>query len=85
MPTASQIKQFLVGTVLPPLAGALATWIVGTGVLAIFHVSTSEVAYEVTQIATFGVVTGIAWLTSHHILTGSYEPNTPPVAPIAGK
>ncbi len=74
MPTASQLKQFILGTIVPPLAGALATWIVGTGVLAVFKVSSSEVAYEVTQIVTFGVVTAIAWLTSHHILTGSYTP-----------
>ena len=72
MPSASQIKQFLLGTVVPPIAGALATWIVGSGVLAVFKISSSDIAYEITQIATFGVISGLTWLTNHHILKGTY-------------
>lgn len=74
MPSASQIKQFLLGTIVPPLVGVAATWIVGTHVLALFPISQSEIAYEITQIVTFGLTTGFAWLTSHHILKGSYKP-----------
>lgn len=74
LPSVDQLKQFLVGTIVPPIAGVLATWLVGTHVLDLFRISSSEVAYEITQILTFGVVTGIAWLTSHHILSGSYTP-----------
>lgn len=82
MPTASEIKQFLVGTILPPIAGVAATWIVGTHVLALFAISHDQLAYEITQILTFGVTTGVAWLTSHHILTGSYKADTPAVPPL---
>lgn len=82
LPTAEQIKQFLVGTILPPIAGAAATWVVGTHVLALFAISHDQLAYEITQILTFGVVSGISWLTAHHILTGSYKPETPAVPPL---
>lgn len=84
LPSSAQIRQFLVGTIIPPIAGVAATWIVGTHVLALFPIGKSQVAYAVTQVITFGVVTGLTWLTSHHVLTGSYAPNTPAVPPIGG-
>ena len=77
MPTIAQIRTFIVGTIIPPIAGALATWIVSTHVLALFAISSGQVAYAITQIATFGVVTGLAWLTSHHILSASNAAKTP--------
>lgn len=77
LPSLDQIKTFIVGTIVPPIAGALATWLVGTHVLNLFNISTSEVAYEVTQIATFGVVTGLTWLTNHHILLAANTAKTP--------
>jgi hypothetical protein len=76
LPTVDQIKTFIVGTIIPPIAGALATWLIGTHVLAIFNISSSEIAYEVTQIGTFGVVTGLTWLTNHHILLASSAAKT---------
>jgi len=74
MPTVAQIRQFIVGTIIPPIAGVVATWVVGTHVLDLFNISSSEVAYEITQIATFAVVTGLTWATNHKILTGAYLP-----------
>ena len=82
IPSVAQIKTFIVGTIIPPLAGALATWIVGTHVLAIFAISSSQIAYEVTQIATFGVVTGLTWLTNHHILLASSAATKPATAKV---
>ena len=76
MPTAAQIRTFIVGTIIPPIAGALATWIIGTHVLALFAISSSQIAYAITQIITFGVVTGLTWLTNHHILLATNEPKT---------
>lgn len=68
------IKQFLVGTVLPPVAGALATWLASTPVLAVFHITANAAAAEITQLAVFGVTAGLSWLTAHHILLGHYSP-----------
>jgi hypothetical protein len=73
LPTATSLKQFLIGTILPPLVGIAATWIVGTHVLALFPISKSQVVYEITQIATFGISAGFTWLTAHHILSGKWS------------
>lgn len=72
MPTLAQLKQFLIGAVIPPVAGALATWIVGTHVLDLFQVSKGQVVYELTQVLTFAVVSVLAWLSAHHMLKGTY-------------
>jgi hypothetical protein len=82
LPTASQIKQFLVQVIVPPAAGALAVWLLGTHVLDVFHPTLGQVTYYVSQALTFAIVTGLTWLTNHHILTGSYKADTPPVAPL---
>ena len=69
MPNAEQIKQFLLGTVLPPLIGVLATWIVANvEVLNLFHINEASVAGELTQLGTFAVSALISFLTVHHIL-----------------
>ena len=68
------IKQFLISTVIPPIAGALATWLASTQVFAIFHLTQSVAAAEITEGLVFLVVTGIAWLATHHILLGHYTP-----------
>lgn len=68
------IRQFLVGVVIPPIAGALATWLTSTQVFAIFHITASAAAAEITQVLVFGVVTGLTWLTQHHVLSGHYTP-----------
>lgn len=72
--SAETIKQFIVGTVIPPIAGILATWITSTQVLSIFHITQSAAAAEITQVLVFGVVTGLTWLTQHHVLAGHYTP-----------
>jgi hypothetical protein len=74
MPNAEAIKQFIVGTVIPPIAGALATWLASTQVFAVFHITANAAAAEITQALVFGVVTGIAYLVNHHILAGHYSP-----------
>lgn len=74
MPTAEQLKQFLIGTVLPPLVGFLATWLASTPVLAVFHITANAAAAEITQLAVFGLSAGFTWLTGHHILKGHYTP-----------
>lgn len=75
MPTAEQVKQFLAVVVVPPIAGALATWlIVHVHFLALFHITAASVAGELTQLGVWGVSTLIAFLASHNILKGVYSP-----------
>jgi hypothetical protein len=69
------IKQFLVGTILPPVVGALATWLSSTPMLAVFHITSNAAAAEITQLAVFGISAGLSWLTAHHILSGHYSPS----------
>ena len=76
MPNSEQIRQFLVSTVLPPLVGVAATWLVANvHVLNLFHITEASIAGELTQLGTFAVTAGIAWLTTHHILQGHYTPS----------
>jgi hypothetical protein len=74
MPTAEQIKQFLIGTVLPPLVGFLATWLASQPILAVFHITREAAAAEVTQALVFGLTALFTWLSAHHILKGHYTP-----------
>lgn len=74
MLTAETVKQFIVGTIIPPIAGALATWLASTQVFSVFHITANAASAAIVQVLVFGVVTGIAWLTSHHILKGTYSP-----------
>ena len=74
MPTSETLRQFITGTIIPPIAGALATWLTGTQVFSIFHVTASAATTEITQVLVFGVVTGLAWLTQHNVLKSAYSP-----------
>ena len=74
MPTSETLRQFITGTIIPPIAGALATWLTGTQVFSVFHVTASAATTEITQVLVFGVVTGLAWLTQHNILKATYSP-----------
>lgn len=75
MPTAEQVKQFLSIVVIPPLAGALSTWIfTSLHFLSIFHITADQTAKVITEVAVFGVSAGLAWLASHNILKGIYSP-----------
>lgn len=74
MPTTEQLKQFVVGTILPPIVGFLATWLASTPVLAVFHITKDAAAAEITQLAVFGVASAFTWLTAHHVLKGHYTP-----------
>jgi hypothetical protein len=86
LPTPDQLRQFLVGTVVPPIAGALATWLTThVHVLALFHIGSDSVALAVSQSLVFSVVTATSFLAGHHILTGSYRADTPAIPPVAGK
>lgn len=81
MPSLATVKQYLSVTVVPVLAGALANWlIVHLHFLAAFHLTTSSVAGELTQLGVFGVGAGLAWLGSHHILAGHYAPTQEAIA-----
>jgi hypothetical protein len=72
MPSTSQIKQYLVLYIVPGISATLATWLVGAHVLDIFHFSNSQVVYGVTQVLVWGITMGVGFLTSHHILKGTY-------------
>jgi hypothetical protein len=76
LPTAEQIRQFLLGTVVPPVVGAVTTLLFNKlGLLAtFFHLTETSVAAEVAQLVTWGVTTGLAWLTTHHVLRGTWTP-----------
>jgi len=74
--TSEQIKQFLLGVVLPPSVAAGATWLVVNVPLlsTFFHISTTSVAGVLAEVGTFLVVTVTTWLTQHHVLSGHYTP-----------
>lgn len=74
LPSGEQIKQFLLGVVLPPVVGFVATYLtVHVPLLStFFHVSAGQIGAELTTVVTFGVTTLIAWLTQHHVLSGHY-------------
>ena len=74
MPNDAQLKQFIVGTLLPPIVGALVSLIASTEVLNVFNISHDQLAAWVSAVAVFGVVTVIGWLKVHHILAGHYTP-----------
>lgn len=75
MPTAEQLRQFLVLTVLPVVAGAAANWLViHVHLLASFHITATSIGSVVSQLGVFGITAAIAFLTSHHILAGHYTP-----------
>ena len=74
MPTAEQIKQFVVGVILPPVVGALVSFIASTEVLNVFNISHDQLAAWVSAVLVFGVVTVIGWLKVHGILKGIYTP-----------
>lgn len=75
MPTAEAIRNFLLNVVLPPVVGVAAAWIVGTvHVLNLFGITEGQVAGEITQFATWGIVTLIAFLHTHNVLLGNYTP-----------
>jgi hypothetical protein len=72
--TVEQIKQFLIGSVVPVIAGSLATWVTGTKVLAIFGITKEAAAAAIVQVLVFGITAGLTFLVSHHILLGHYAP-----------
>jgi hypothetical protein len=69
------IKQLIITRLIPPLAGALATWLLtNVHFLSIFHFTHDETAKAISEIAIFGVTTAIAWLSAHYSLKGHYLP-----------
>jgi len=76
MPSAESIKQFLVGVVLPPIAGIVVTAIVANvHVLNLFHISETQLSGWFVSMGTWGITTLIAFLTTHHILSGHWVPS----------
>jgi hypothetical protein len=68
------IKQFLITTVIPPIAGAGAAWLASKGVLNIFGISTTNATTDIDELGVFIAVTGAGWFSTHHILSGTYSP-----------
>jgi hypothetical protein len=69
------IKQYLVGTVIPPIVGGITTWLAGTKVLVIFGTTTNAASGAITKVLVFLAAAGLAWLAQHHILSGHYSPS----------
>ena len=75
MPSAEQLRQFLINVVLPPAIGIAAAWLVATvHVLNTFGISEGQVAGELTIFGTWAVTTLIAFLHTHNVLLGNYTP-----------
>lgn len=68
------IKQFIVGTIVPAIAGAGAAYLASKGVLNVFDISKATATTDLDELGVFLVVTGSGWLTSHHLLSGHYSP-----------
>lgn len=74
MPTLEQLKLFFLGTILPPLVGVVAAWLIANvHVLNLFHITESSVVGELTLLGTWGLSALFAYLTSHHILSGHWD------------
>lgn len=72
--TPEVLKGFILTRIVPPLIGVATTWVLGTHVLDLFQFTHDEVANELTELATWGVSTGFAFLGAHHALKGTYVP-----------
>ena len=72
--TPEVLKGFILTRIVPPLIGIATTWIVGTHVLDLFHFTGSEIANELTELATFAVSYAFSFLGAHHALKGTYVP-----------
>jgi hypothetical protein len=73
--TREVIKQFIITRIIPPLAGALATWLITkVHFLSIFHFKQDETAKAISELAIFGITTAFAWLSAHYSLKGHYLP-----------
>jgi hypothetical protein len=68
------IKQFIVGTIVPAVAGAAAAYLASKGVLNVFDISKATATTDIDELGVFVVVAGSGWLTSHHLLSGRYSP-----------
>lgn len=73
-PTPEVLKGFILTRLVPPLIGIATTYIVGTHVLDLFHFTGSEIANELTELATFGISWAFSFLGAHHALKGTYVP-----------
>ena len=74
MPTGEQLRQFLVGVVVPVGVASLTTWLFATvHIFNLFGITEGQVSGEIDQVAIWLVTLGIAWLTQHHILAGHYS------------
>ena len=75
MPTAEQVKNFIISVILPVAVGAAAAWIVASvHVLNTFGITEGQIAGELTLFGTWAVTTGITWLHAHNVLLGVYTP-----------
>ena len=72
--STESIKQFLIGVVVPAVAGAGAAWLASKGVLNVFDISKGTATTDIDELGVFIVVTGAGWLTAHHLLSGHYSP-----------
>lgn len=83
MPSVEQIRQFLVGQVLPLVVGIATTWLtIHVHLLATFHIGAGTVASDLTQLGVWGVSAGLTWLGIHHILSGNYSPEAKAWLPV---
>jgi hypothetical protein len=71
------VKRYVIGSVVPIAAGALATYLASKRVLNVYGISNGEAVTLITGGLTFVVTASASWLTTHHIFKGTYT--KPPV------
>ena len=72
--STESINQFLIGVVVPAVAGAGAAWLASKGVLNVFDISKATATTDIDELGVFVVVAASGWLTAHHLLSGHYLP-----------
>jgi hypothetical protein len=72
--STESIKQFLIGVLVPAVAGAGAAWLASKGVLNVFDISKATATTDIDELGVFVVVATSGWLTAHHLLSGHYLP-----------
>jgi predicted Na+-dependent transporter len=74
------VKQWILVTLVPVITGGIVTWLAGSKVLNLLHLTSSVAASTISSVIVFGVTAAFSFLASHHILAGHYSPAAKSVA-----
>lgn len=71
--SAEEIKQLLIGHLVPLIAGGLTAWVVShTGLINLFGITEGELTGDLIEFGTFVVGVAVSWATTHKVLSGAW-------------